>query len=95
MLSLMSTLADLAHLPITVSGGMPLDCFRWHAIRLFNYLPKCIRCTTSCSVYSFINTLDSYFTNIVDHQYVPGFNNIQDGGYCIKWRTLRDDLAAN
>ena len=26
MLSLMSTLVDLAHLPITVSGGMPLDC---------------------------------------------------------------------
>ena len=22
----MSTLVDLAHLPITVSGGMPLDC---------------------------------------------------------------------
>ena len=26
MLSLMSTLVDMAHLPITVSDGVPLDC---------------------------------------------------------------------
>ena len=41
------------------------------------------------------NTLDSYLMNIVDHPCVPGFNNSLDGGDCIKWRTLCDDLAAN
>ena len=32
--------------------------------------------------------------NIVDHPCVPGFNNSLDGGDCIKWRTLCDDLDA-
>ena len=41
------------------------------------------------------HTLDSYLMNIVDHPCVPGFNNSLDGGDCIKWRTLCDDLAAN
>ena len=41
-------MVDLAHLPIIVSGGVPFDCF--------NSLPKLIRCTTSCSVYSFKHT---------------------------------------
>ena len=33
--------------------------------------------------------------NIVDHPCILGFNNSLDGGDCIKWRTLCDDLAAN
>ena len=64
------------------------------AIRLFNSLPKFIRCTTSCSVYGFKHTLDCYLMNIVDHPCVPGFNNSLDDGECIKWRTLCDDLDA-
>ena len=43
------------------------NSFRWHAMQLFNSLPKFLRCTTSCSVYSFKHTLDSYLMNIVDH----------------------------
>ena len=31
--------------------------------------------------------------NIVNHPCVPGFNNSQDSGDCIKWRTLGDDLS--
>ena len=50
--------------------------------------------TPSCSVYGFKHTLDSHLMNIVNHPCVPGFNNSLDGGDCIKWRTLCDDLAA-
>ena len=82
----------VSHVNIGTSGTLAYNSFRWRTIRLFNSLPKC---TTSCSVYSFIHTLDSYLTNIVDHPCVPGFNNSLDGGDCIKWRTLRDDLAVN
>ena len=42
------------------SGTLAYNSFRWRAIRLFNSLPKFIRCTTSCSVYGFKHTLDSY-----------------------------------
>ena len=76
------------------SGTLAYNSFRWCAIQLFKSLPKFIRCTTSCSVYGFKHTLDSHLMNIVDHPCVPGFNNNLDGGDCIKWRTLCDDLAA-
>ena len=85
----------VSHVNIGRSGTLAYNSFRWRAIRLFNSLPKCIRCTTSCSVYGFKHTLDSYLMNIVDHPCVPGFNNSLDGGDCIKWRTICDDLAAN
>ena len=85
----------VSHVNIGRYGTLAYNSFRWHAIRLFNSLPKFIRCTTSCSVYGFKHTLDSYLMNIVDHPCVPGFNNSLDGGDCIKWRTLCDDLAAN
>ena len=43
---------------------------------VFNSLPKFIRCTTSCSVYGFKHTLDSYLMKALsDHPCVPGFNN--------------------
>ena len=88
----------VSHVNIGRSGTLAYNSLRWHAIRLFNYLPTFIRCIPSCSVYSFKHTLDSddsYLTNIVDHPCVLGFNNSLDGGDCIKWRTLRDDLAVN
>ena len=85
----------VSHVNIGRSGTLTYNSFRWRAIRLFNSLPKFIRCTTSCSVYSFKHTLDSYLMNIVHHPCVPGFNNSLDDGDCIKWRTLCDDLATN
>ena len=69
---------------IVRSGTLAYNSFICLAIRLFNYLPKFIQCTTSCSVYSFKHSLDSYLTNIVDHPCVPGFNNSLDSGDCIK-----------
>ena len=83
------------HVNIGRSGTRAYNSLRWRAIILFNSLPKYIRCTTSCSVYSFKHTLDSYLTNTVNNLCVPGFNNSLDGGDCIKWRTLCDDLATN
>ena len=85
----------VSHVNICTSGTLAYNSFRWHVIRLFNALPKCIRCTTSCYVYGFKHTLGSNLMNIVDHPCVPGFNNSLDGGDCIKWRTLCDDLATN
>ena len=85
----------VSHVDIGRSGTLAFNRFRWRAIRLFNSLPKCIRCTTSCSVYGFKHTLNSYLMNIVDHPCVPGFNNSLDAGDYIKWRTLCNDLAAN
>ena len=85
----------ISHVNTGRSGTLAYNSFRGRAIRLFNSLPKLIRCTTSYSIYSFIHLLDTYLTNIVNHPCIPGFNNSLDGGDCIKWRTLRDDLAAN
>ena len=85
----------VSHVNIGRSGTLAYYSFRWPTIRLFNSLPTFIRCTTSCSVYGFKHTLDSYLMTIVDHPCVPGFNNSLDGGDGIKWRTLCDDLAAN
>ena len=85
----------ISHVNAGRSGTLAYNSFRGCAIRLFNSLPKLIRCTTSCSIYSFKHLLDTYLTNIVDHPCIPGFNNSLDGGDCIKWRTLCDDLAAN
>ena len=78
----------ISHVNAGRSGTLAYNSFRGHVIRLFNYLPKLIRCTTSFSVYSFKHLLDTYLTNIVDHPCIPGFNNSLDGGDCIKWRTL-------
>ena len=85
----------VSHVNISRSGTLAYNSFRWRAIPSFNSLPKIIRCTTSRSIYGFKHTLDSDLMNIVDHPCVPGFNNNLDGGDCIKWRTLCDDLAAN
>ena len=58
----------VSHVNIGRSDALAYNSYRWRAIRLFNSLPKCIRiCTTSCSVYGFKHTLDSYLMNIVDH----------------------------
>ena len=85
----------ISHVNAGRSGTLAYNSFRGCAIRLFNSLPKLISCITSCSIYSFKHLLDTYLTNIVDHPCIPGFNNSLDGGDCIKWRTLCDDLAAN
>ena len=87
VLSLMQTLVDLAHLPIIVSGGVPFDCL----IPCQNLLDVPLLVLSMVSNI----TLDSYLMNIVKHPCVPGFNNSLDGGDCIKWRTLCDDLAVN
>ena len=50
----------VSHVNIGRSGTLAYNSFRWRAMRLFNSLPKFIRCTTSCSVYGFKHTLDSY-----------------------------------
>ena len=79
----------VSHVNIGRSGTLAYNRFRWRAIRLFNSLPKFIRCTTSCSVYGFKHTLDSYLMNIVDHPCVPGFNNawtvetVSNGGHFV------------
>ena len=85
----------ISHVNIGRSGTLAYNSFRWCAIRLFNSLQKFIGCTTSCSVYGFKHTLDSYLMNFVDHPYVPRFNNSLDGRDYIKWKILCDDLAAN
>ena len=47
----------VSHVNIGRSGTLAYNSFRWRAIRLFNTMPKFIRCTTSCSVYGFKHTL--------------------------------------
>ena len=76
MLSLMSTFVDMAHWPITVSCGVPLDCLIIFQ-NVFD-VPLLVLFIVS----------NIYLPNIIDHLCVSGFNNSLDGGYCIKWRTV-------
>ena len=67
-------------------------CF---AIRLFNAMPKYIRCISSCSVVGFKSKLDCYLKNIVDLPGRPGFSNSLDSGDILQWWTPREDQASN
>ena len=53
-------------------GPLAYNSFRWRAIRLFNAIPKYIRCISSCSVVSFKSKLDCYLKNIIDLPGRPG-----------------------
>ena len=67
----MSTLVDLAHLPITVSGGVPLDCLTIFQ-NVFD-IPLFVLFIVS----NIHLILTVYLTNIVDHPCVPGSNGGQ------------------
>ena len=56
----------VSHVNIGRSGTLAYNSFRWRAIRLFNSLPKFMRCTTSCSVNGFQHTKASPFHALID-----------------------------
>ena len=58
---------------------------RWRAIRLFNAMPKYIRCISSCSVVSFKNKLDCYLKNVVVLPGRTGFSNSLYSGDILQW----------
>ena len=61
---------------------------------MFNKLPKHIR-ISSCSVDKFKSELDKHLKNISDLPCQHGYNNSQDGGYCLNGGHYADALAAN
>ena len=73
------------------------DCisFRWWAKRIFNAIPKYIKCISSSSVVSFKSKLDYYLKNIIDLPGRLGFSNSLDSGDILQWWTPREDLASN
>ena len=85
----------ISHVNLGRLGSLAYNSFRWRAIRLFNAMPKYIRCISSCSVVSFKSKLDCYLKNIVDLPGRPGFSNSLDSGDILQWWTLREDLASN
>ena len=76
-------------------GSLANNIFRWRLIRLFNAMPKYIRCISSCSVVSFKSKLDCYLKNIVDLPGRPGFSNSLNSGDILQWWTPGEDLASN
>jgi len=84
----------MSHVNTGRAGTVVFNSFRWRSIRIFNALPKYLRCITSCSVQCFKGQLDHYLSNIDDLPCQPGFNNSLDGGDCIQRRTPRDGLAS-
>ena len=85
----------ISHVNLGRLGSLAYNSFRWRAIRLFNAMPKYIRCISSCSVVSFKSKLDCYLKNIVDLPGRPGFSNSLDSGDILQWWTPREDLASN
>ena len=85
----------ISHVNFGRLGSLAYNSFRWRAIRLFNAMPKYIRCISSCSVVSFNSKLDCYLKNIVDLPGRPGFSNNLDSGDILQWWTLCEDLASN
>ena len=72
-------------------ASLVYNSFRWRSIRLFNAMPKNIRCIYSCSVVSFKSKLDCYLkTIVVDLPGRPGFRNSMDYGDISQWWTQRD-----
>ena len=45
-------------------GSYGYNSFRWHAICLFNAMPKYIRCVSSCPVVSFKKEFDCYLAHL-------------------------------
>ena len=70
----------ISHVNLGRLWSLAYNSFRWRAIRLFNVMPKYIRCISSFSVVSFKNKLDCYLKNIVDLPGRPGFSNNLDSG---------------
>ena len=56
----------ISHVNLGRLGSLAYNSFRWREKRLFNAMPKYIRCISSCSVVSFKSKLDCYLKNIVD-----------------------------
>ena len=54
-----------SHVNLGRLGSLAYNSFRWRAIRLFNAMPKYIRCISSCSVVSFKSKLDCYLKNSI------------------------------
>ena len=50
----------ISHVNLGRLGSLAYNSFRWRAIRLFNAMPKYIRCISSCSVVGFKSKLDCY-----------------------------------
>ena len=68
------------HAHIGRLGSLAYNSFRWRAIRLFNTMPKYIRCICAFSVVSFKRKLDWYLKNIVDLPGRLGFSNSLESG---------------
>ena len=85
----------ISHVNLGRLGSLAYNSFRWRAIRLFDAMPKYIRCISSSSVVSFKSKLDCYLKNIFDHPGRPGFSNSLDSGDILQWLTPREDLASN
>ena len=56
----------ISHVNLGRLVSLVYNSFSWRAMRLFNVMPKYIRCISSCSVVSFKSKLDCYLKNIVD-----------------------------
>ena len=85
----------ISHVNLGRLGSLAYKSFRWRATRLFNAMPKYIRCISYCSVVSFMSKFDCYLKNIVDLPGRPGFSNSLDSGDILQWWTPREDLASN
>ena len=84
-----------SHVHLGRLGSLAYNSFRWRAIRLFNAMPKYVRCISSCSVVRFKKKLDCCLRNIVDLPSMSGFNNSLDLGDSSQWWTSREDQADN
>ena len=84
----------ISHVNLGRLGSLAYNSFTWRAIRLFNAMPKYIRCISSVSAVSFKSKLDCYLKNIIDLPGRPGFSNSLDSGDILQWWTPREDLAS-
>ena len=83
----------ISHVNLGRLRSLPYNSFS--AVRLFNAMPKYIRCISSFSVVSFKSKLDCYLKNIIDLPGRPGFSNNLDSGDILQWWTPREDLSSN
>ena len=70
----------ISHVNLGKLWSLAYNIFRWRAIRLFNAMPKYIRCISPCSVVSFKSKLDCYLKNIINLPDRHGFSNSLDSG---------------
>ena len=84
----------ISHVNVGCVGTLAYNSFRWRSIRLFNSLPMNLHSISSCSVLRFKTQLDIFLRNVEDLPWLPGFNNILDGGDC-RWWSPRDGLVTN